>query len=112
MHTRLHISIFLMAVITALAPVLVASPAQAATLRTWERLARCESGGRWHLNTHNGYYGGLQFPARTWRGYGGKRFAWWPHNASKAQQIRIGERVRRGQGWRAWPYCSRKVGLR
>jgi len=111
-HARLHISVLVFAVVTALAPVMVATPAQAATQRTWERLARCESGGRWHLNTHNGYYGGLQFSARTWRGYGGARFAWWPHRATKAQQIRIGERVRRHQGWGAWPYCSRKIGLR
>ncbi|MEV7182442.1 transglycosylase family protein, partial [Kitasatospora sp. NPDC093679] len=33
----------------------------------WDRIAACESGGRWHLNTGNGYYGGLQFDQRTWR---------------------------------------------
>lgn len=30
-------------------------------LKMWNRIARCESGGRWHINTHKGYYGGLQF---------------------------------------------------
>ena len=29
------------------------------------------SGGNWHINTGNGYYGGLQFSASTWRAYGG-----------------------------------------
>ena len=24
----------------------------------WDRLAQCESGGNWHINTGNGYYGG------------------------------------------------------
>ena len=112
MHARLHISVLVIAVVTTLAPVVVASPADAATRRTWERLARCESSSRWHLNSHNGYYGGLQFSLSTWRGYGGGRFASYPHRATKRQQIRIGERVRRHQGWRAWPYCSRKIGLR
>ena len=27
----------------------------------WDRIARCESGNNWHINTGNGYYGGLQF---------------------------------------------------
>ncbi|HEX2706362.1 MAG TPA: ubiquitin-like domain-containing protein, partial [Candidatus Lustribacter sp.] len=27
----------------------------------WDRIASCESGGNWHINTGNGYYGGLQF---------------------------------------------------
>ena len=25
----------------------------------WDRIAKCESGGRWNINTGNGYYGGL-----------------------------------------------------
>lgn len=36
----------------------------------WDRIAQCESGGNWHINTGNGYYGGLQFSAGTWRAYG------------------------------------------
>ena len=43
------------------------SSADAATSRTWNRLAECESGGNWHINTGNGYYGGLQFAPGTWR---------------------------------------------
>ena len=39
----------------------------------WDRVAQCESGGRWHINTGNGYYGGLQFAQGTWAGYGGLR---------------------------------------
>jgi len=102
----------LVALASALSSVLVASPAEAASLRTWKRLAQCESGQRWHINTGNGYYGGLQFSASTWRAFGGRKFAGNAHRASRAEQIRIAEKVRRHQGWGAWPHCSRKVGLR
>ncbi len=44
-----------------LVPVATTGSADAATMRTWDRLAHCESGGRWHIATGNGYYGGLQF---------------------------------------------------
>ena len=50
-------------------------PAEASTKTVWDRVAKCESGGRWKINTHNGYYGGLQFAARTWSGFGGKKYA-------------------------------------
>ena len=75
----------------------------------WDRLAECESGQQWDINTGNGYYGGLQFTAQTWRAYGGSGMA---HNASREEQIRIAEKVLADVGWRAWPACSRKLGLR
>jgi LysM repeat protein len=75
----------------------------------WDRLAQCESGGNWGINTGNGYSGGLQFAAGTWRANGGSGSA---HNASRAEQIRVAERVRASQGWGAWPACSSKLGLR
>ena len=99
-------------VLATLAPAVSAGSADAAPLRAWDRLASCESGGRWHIATGNGYYGGLQFSASTWRGFGGTRYASSAHRASRLQQIRIAERVRARQGWGAWPVCSRKVGLR
>ena len=63
----------------------------------WDRLAKCESGGNWSINTGNGYYGGLQFSLGTWRAYGGSGY---PHQNSKAQQIAIGQEAagRRGVG--------------
>ena len=112
MHARLHIASVVLALFAGLTPALVATPAEAATLRTWNRLAQCESGGRWHINTGNGYYGGLQFSSPTWRGFGGRKFARNAHRATKAEQIKVAERVRRAQGWGAWPYCSRRLGLR
>lgn len=41
----------------------------------WDRIAKCESGGRWNINTGNGYYGGLQFDYRTWLSVNGDDFA-------------------------------------
>ena len=38
-----------------------AAPAHGAT-NVWDKVAQCESGGNWKINTGNGYYGGLQFP--------------------------------------------------
>jgi resuscitation-promoting factor RpfA len=72
----------------------------------WDQIAQCESGGRWNTNTGNGFSGGLQFTPSTWRAYGGKGSA---QNASRDEQIAVAERVVRGQGWGAWPVCSRKV---
>jgi hypothetical protein len=111
MRSRMFLAT-LVALVAALAPMLVSSPAEAASLSTWKRLAQCESGGRWHINTGNGYYGGLQFSGPTWRSYGGRKFAYNAHRASRDEQIRIAEKVRRSQGWGAWPSCSRKIGLR
>lgn len=95
------------------APLLVAAPsAVAAPDSTWDKLAQCESGGRWNINTGNGFYGGLQFTPSTWRGFGGKEFAAMAHQASREEQIVVAERVLAKQGWNAWPACSRKLGIR
>jgi resuscitation-promoting factor RpfA len=93
------------------APIVVASPAQAASGAIWDRLAQCESGGNWHINTGNGFYGGLQFTSGTWRGFGGGRYASRADHASRSEQIIIAEKVLDAQGWGAWPACSRKLGL-
>jgi resuscitation-promoting factor RpfA len=90
------------------APIALATPAQAAP--NWDALAQCESGGRWNINTGNGYYGGVQFAAGTWRGYGGTQFAPRADLATREQQIIVAERVLAGQGPGAWPACSRKTG--
>jgi resuscitation-promoting factor RpfA len=85
-----------------------AAPAQAAATSTWDRIAACESGGNWHINTGNGYYGGLQFSMGTWRAHGGSGN---PASASKSKQITIAEKVLSNQGWGAWPSCSARLGL-
>jgi hypothetical protein len=75
----------------------------------WDRLSACEASGNWHANTGNGFSGGLQFTAGTWRAYGGSGSAW---QASRETQIAVAQRVLAGQGWGAWPSCSRRLGLR
>lgn len=75
----------------------------------WDRLAQCESGGNWAINTGNGYYGGIQFSQQSWNAVGGSGL---PSNASKAEQINRAEKLLAIQGWGAWPACSSKLGLR
>lgn len=79
------------------------------TYGVWDRLAECESGGKWTTNTGNGYYGGLQFLVGTWRANGGTGM---PHLASKAEQVRVAKVVQARYGWGQWPVCSRRLGLR
>jgi resuscitation-promoting factor RpfB len=74
----------------------------------WDRLAECESGGNWSINTGNGFYGGLQFTLSTWRAYGGTGM---PHEATREEQIAVAERVQDAQGWGAWPGCTSKLGI-
>jgi hypothetical protein len=112
MRVRTLVSAAVVAASTIIPTVAVVSPSDAASTRTWQRLAMCESGGRWHIDTGNGYYGGLQISPGTWRGYGGRRFARLPSGASRAEQIRIAERIKGGQGWGAWPSCSARIGVR
>jgi nucleoid-associated protein YgaU len=90
------------------APIALATPAEAAP--NWDALAQCESGGRWNVNTGNGYYGGVQFSAGTWQAYGGTQFAARADLASREQQIAVAGRVLAGQGPGAWPSCSRTTG--
>ncbi|MCX4232577.1 transglycosylase family protein [Streptomyces sp. NPDC020707] len=84
--------------------------AAAADSGVWDRIAQCESGGNWHINTGNGYYGGLQFSAGSWRAYGGTAYASTADKASKAQQIAVAAKVQRAQGWGAWPTCAARAG--
>jgi uncharacterized protein YabE (DUF348 family) len=80
-------------------------PSSNANGSAWDRIAQCESGGNWHDNTGNGYYGGLQFSMGTWRANGGTGR---PDQASREQQIAVAERVRAASGgYGAWPVCGK-----
>ncbi|GAA2107093.1 MULTISPECIES: transglycosylase family protein [Brevibacterium] len=92
----------------AAAGMLGAAPAQAASDSVWDRVADCESGGDWHINTGNGYYGGLQFSQQTWEAFGGEGM---PHEASRTEQIRVAQNTLEEQGPGAWPTCGEKAGL-
>src|ERR1700727_265936 len=79
----------------------LAGHAAAAPDAEWDRVAACESGGNWGINTGNGYHGGLQFSQGTWAAHGGSEFAASANQASREQQIAVAERVLATQGGRA-----------
>ena len=68
----------------------------------WDRIAQCESGGNWHINTGNGYYGGLQFASGTWLSNGGADFAPRADLASREQQITVANRLYARAGLGPW----------
>lgn len=86
----------------------LSAPAQAADKGVWDKVAECESGGDWHINTGNGYYGGLQFSKQTWKAFGGSGTA---DDHSKKEQIKVAQKVLKKQGAGAWPTCGKKAGL-
>lgn len=75
----------------------------------WDALARCESGGRWGANTGNGYYGGLQFDAATWRANGGLAYAPRADRATREQQIAVAEHLAERRGLAPWPACGARL---
>jgi len=68
-----------------------------------ERMAYCESRGRWYIATGNGYYGGLQFDMPTWRSVGGRGM---PHQNSKLEQKFRAVLLIRRAGYAPWPVCG------
>ncbi|MGP5125935.1 transglycosylase family protein [Brachybacterium tyrofermentans] len=77
----------------------------------WDKVAQCESGGNWAINTGNGYYGGLQFSSSTWKAFGGGQYASTANKASKSEQIAVAQRTLQQQGPGAWPTCGQRAGL-
>jgi hypothetical protein len=69
----------------------------------WDKIAACESGGNWAINTGNGYYGGLQFTQATWAGAGGLAYAPRADLATRDQQIAIASKLSLSN----WPVCGR-----
>jgi uncharacterized protein YabE (DUF348 family) len=72
----------------------------------WDAVANCESGGNWHINTGNGFYGGLQFDYSTWLANGGGQYASRADLASREQQIAVANRVYAARGSSPWPVCG------
>jgi uncharacterized protein YabE (DUF348 family) len=72
----------------------------------WDALAQCESGGNWHINTGNGFYGGLQFDYSTWLSNGGGVYADRADLASREEQIAIGTKLYNARGSSPWPVCG------
>jgi resuscitation-promoting factor RpfB len=72
----------------------------------WDAVAACESGGNWHINTGNGFYGGLQFDYGTWLSNGGGAYAPRADLASREQQIAVATKVYNARGSSPWPVCG------
>jgi Transglycosylase-like domain len=68
----------------------------------WYAIADCESGGNWHINTGNGYYGGLQFSQATWAAAGGLKYASRADLASASEQIAVASTLSLSN----WPVCG------
>lgn len=78
----------------------------------WVAIASCESGVDWRYNGRSGFDGALQFHPGTWSAYRLRSYPAFAYLASPFQQLVVGELVLSRQGWKAWPACSRKLGLR
>jgi resuscitation-promoting factor RpfB len=78
------------------------APAPSVGSGVWDRIAQCESGGNWHTNTGNGYYGGLQFAQATWAATGGLKYAPRADLATREQQIAVAEVLRARAGLGQW----------
>lgn len=94
---------------------------------TWDELADCESGewvrhadgtvtfveGSANWATHDGVHeGGLQFAVSTWDAFKPTGFPDGAHQATREQQITVGEAVLEQQGPDAWPTCGPMIGMR
>ena len=77
-------------------------PLNLANAAMWDRIAMCESTGNWHINTGNGYYGGLQFNLPTWFSVAGGDYATRPDLASREEQITVANRLYATRGLQPW----------
>jgi hypothetical protein len=105
------------ALLTGLAALLLAAPAGAvggSPSADWLAQARCVHAkeGGWTANTGNGYFGGMQFAAETWKRAGGKpdpAFTHpgdprYPFGASAQEQLYRAWVIWKHDGgtWRSW----------
>jgi len=96
----------ILAVGTKAKPTTSAPAGSAANAAMWDRIAACESGGNWAINTGNGYYGGLQFDSGTWLANGGGAYAARADLASRLQQIAVANVVYAARGLSPWGCAS------
>jgi hypothetical protein len=75
----------------------------------WKQIAMCESSMNPQAISPSGKYMGLfQFSQASWEfvGQQGK-----PHEATWQRQFKAARDLHAIQGWKAWPTCSKKIGL-
>ncbi|HST46772.1 transglycosylase family protein [Jatrophihabitans sp.] len=94
---------------TAPAPSSAPVPVPSSNGLNWDAVAACESGGNWHINTGNGFYGGLQFDYGTWLSNGGGAYAPRADLATREQQIAIATRLYNARGASPWPVCGQRL---
>lgn len=87
--------------VIALGAASITIPANAHSVN-WDAIAKCESSNDWHINTGNGYYGGLQFDHETWISNGGGKYAYNANGATREEQIAIAEHVYARRGLQPW----------
>jgi hypothetical protein len=78
--------------------------------KNWDRIqSECEAPTTgWSSNTGNGYYGGLQFSASSWKTAGGLAYAPRADLASPTDQKRAAEKLsNHGNQMSHWPRCKR-----
>lgn len=79
----------------------------------WWAIANCESGlgtgaPQWHINTGNGYSGGLQFSPSSWNSAGGQQYAAYAYQATPEQQIATAIVLSNGgTNLHHWPVCGK-----
>jgi len=96
---------------------MLAAPAGAETYNpsaAWLAQAQCIHlrEGPWSANTGNGYFGGMQFSAQTWKRVGGRTHVAFAHPGDPAFPFTVSatEQLRRawklwqldGRSWRSW----------
>jgi uncharacterized protein YabE (DUF348 family) len=86
-----------------------ATPPPSTSGLNWDAVAQCESGGNWHINTGNGFYGGLQFDSGTWLSNGGGAYASRADLATREQQIAVANRLYAARGSSPWPVCGQRL---
>ena len=75
----------------------------------WLAQAQCvhQKEGPWTANTGNGYFGGFQFAATTWKGVGGKAHAAFKHPGDKRYPFDVAQREQLYRAWLLWKQDGR-----
>ena len=105
------------ALLTAAVALSLAAPAAGAVWSPspdWLAQAKCVHAkeGGWRANSGNGYFGGMQFAADTWRSMKGSHQAAlhhpgdpaYPFTATKSEQLQVAWRLwlKDGHSWKSW----------
>jgi hypothetical protein len=98
--------------VTGLAALVLAWPAAAGSWRpsaTWLLQAKCVhlKEGPWSANTGNGYFGGFQFSAATWRRVGGATNPAFAHPGNPAFPFRVSASEQLHRAWLLWLHDGR-----